>query len=77
MAPTKPTCREAAADCRRAALSSTEPKMWILLAEQWEWLADTADGMHLLARELAHLQTKTSPTSSVLRSAAFETKAAL
>jgi hypothetical protein len=35
--------REAAARCRKAALSSTNPKEWIFMAEQWEWLAETSD----------------------------------
>jgi hypothetical protein len=45
MDPAEPrVCREAAARCRKAALSSTNQKEWIDMAEQWEWLADTADG---------------------------------
>jgi hypothetical protein len=36
--------REAAARCRKASVSSTTPKEWIAMAEQWEWLADTANG---------------------------------
>jgi hypothetical protein len=40
MDPTKPSfCREAAAKCRKEVLSSTDPKEWIVMAEQWEWLA--------------------------------------
>ena len=39
--------REAAARCRKAARSSTDPKEWIVMAEQWEWLADTAGGSWL------------------------------
>jgi hypothetical protein len=44
MAPTEEAFffREAAAKCRKGALSSANPKQWIDLAEQWEWLADTA-----------------------------------
>jgi hypothetical protein len=38
---------EAAVRCRKAALSSTDSKVWIVMAEQWEWLADTADGSWL------------------------------
>ena len=41
--------REAAARCRKAARSSGDPKEWIAMAEQWEWLADTADGSWLLS----------------------------
>jgi hypothetical protein len=40
--------REAAESCRKAGRSSTSPKEWIVMAEQWEWLADTADGSWLL-----------------------------
>jgi hypothetical protein len=40
--------REAAARCREAARSSANPREWIVMAEQWEWLADTADGSWLL-----------------------------
>jgi hypothetical protein len=32
--------RFAAAKCRKAASTSTNPKEWIALAEQWESLAD-------------------------------------
>jgi hypothetical protein len=50
MDPTNPIfCREAAARCRKAAGRSTDPKEWITMAEQWEWLADTADGSWLLS----------------------------
>jgi hypothetical protein len=50
MDPTNPVfCREAAARCRKTARSSTDPKEWIAMAEQWEWLADTADGSWLLS----------------------------
>jgi hypothetical protein len=40
--------REAAARCRKAARSSSDSKEWIALAEQWEWLADTANGLWIL-----------------------------
>ena len=40
--------REAAARCRKTARSSGDAKEWIAMAEQWEWLADTADGSWLL-----------------------------
>lgn len=54
MDPTEPSvCREAAARCRKAALSSTDPKEWILMAEQWDWLADTADGSCAMPSTLA------------------------
>jgi hypothetical protein len=46
--------REAAARCRKAALSSTDSKEWIVMAEQWEWLADTANGSWLLPSEDHH-----------------------
>jgi hypothetical protein len=39
--------REAAARCRKEARSSTNPKEWVAMAEQWEWLADTANGSWL------------------------------
>jgi hypothetical protein len=42
--------REAAARCRMAALSSSgDPRAWIAMAEQWEWLANTANGSWLLS----------------------------
>ena len=41
--------REAAESCRKAGRSSTSEKEWIVMAEQWEWLADTADGSWLLS----------------------------
>jgi len=46
--------REAAARCRKAALSSSDPKEWIAMAEQWEWLADTANGSWLLPSKGHH-----------------------
>jgi hypothetical protein len=39
--------RESAARCRKAASSSTNPKEWISMAEQWELLGDTEDGSYL------------------------------
>ena len=55
MDPTKPSFyRKAAARCRKAALSSSDPKEWIAMAEQWEWLADTADGSWLLPSKSRH-----------------------
>jgi hypothetical protein len=57
MDPSQPSaCLEAAARCRKIALSAATPKEWIVMAEQWEWLAETSDGTHLLARELARLE---------------------
>jgi hypothetical protein len=38
---------ESAARCRKTALSSSDPKEWIVMAGQWEWLADTANGSWL------------------------------
>jgi hypothetical protein len=46
--------REAAARCRKAAQSSTDPKDWIIMAEQWEWLAETANGSWLLPSKVHH-----------------------
>jgi hypothetical protein len=46
--------REAAARCRKAALSSSDPKEWIAMAEQWEWLADTANGSWLVPPKANH-----------------------
>jgi hypothetical protein len=37
--------------------------MWIRLAEQWELLADSSDGMYLLARELAGLKWEAAESS--------------
>ena len=38
-------CREAASRCRKMASSSTNSKEWIAMAEQWELLADTEQGL--------------------------------
>jgi len=47
MDPAEPIdCREAAARCRKTAMSSTSPKEWILMAEKWEWLANTSEGSY-------------------------------
>jgi hypothetical protein len=55
---------EAAAKCRKAALSSANPQQRIVMAEQWEWLAKTSDGTYLLARACAKFETELESSDS-------------
>lgn len=54
------TYREAAAQCRKAALTAINPRDWIDMAEQWEWLADTAGGRWLLLPTAPAVQDRLS-----------------
>ena len=50
----RPPRSSGAARCRKAARSSTDPKEWLVMAEQREWLADTADGSWQLPSKGRH-----------------------
>jgi hypothetical protein len=62
--------RKAAARCRKTAASSSSPKEWIAMAEQWELLANTEDGCRLLPSENSYDRSERSPDRTSLGSSA-------
>jgi hypothetical protein len=63
--------RSSAARCRKAALSSTNPKDWIAMAEQWESLADNEEALRILSSESRNKSKRSSGRTNGLAAPGF------